>query len=177
MRLRAISASQYMSSIAYGASCAMSASKMRALKTVLAPQITLTTRNAFCPRLIVAWYDQYMNARIAINGFQRRRCSQIESIRPDAAAVRGHPQRAELRVDFRSDDNRQTRQVEPHEQHGDRRQAPVEERIVGDRHDVRAGDARREGERRQDHHERVGLQPVHDPGGERGEGDLLPGGW
>lgn len=35
------------------------------------------------------------------------------------------------------------------------------------------GDARREGERRQDHHERVRLQAVDDPGGERGEVELL----
>jgi hypothetical protein len=36
-----------------------------------------------------------------------------------------------------------------------------------------AGSARQKGERRQDHHERVRLQAVDDPGGKHGEADLL----
>jgi hypothetical protein len=72
MRCRTISASQYMSSIAFGASFEMSCSKTRARNTLFAPPRTFTTRSAFWPRLIVAWYDQYVKARIAMNGFQRR---------------------------------------------------------------------------------------------------------
>ncbi len=82
-----ISASQYMSSIAYGASSRISCSKTSARNTLFAPQMTLTTRSAFCPRFTVTWYDQYMNARMATNGFHRRWWSQTESIRPDAAAM------------------------------------------------------------------------------------------
>ena len=62
-----------MSSIAYGASSSISLPKTSARNTVFAPQITLTTLKAFWPRLIVVWYDQYINARIAIRMFQRRR--------------------------------------------------------------------------------------------------------
>ena len=53
--------------------------------------MTLTTRSAFWPRLMVAWYDQYMNARIAMNGFQRCASFQTDSIRPEATAMPGSP--------------------------------------------------------------------------------------
>ena len=69
-----------------------------------------------------------------LDAAEERVCRRSRTHRsPDTGSVR-----SSMRVDLRAHDQRQAREVEPHQHHGDRREAAVVERVARHRHGVDA---------------------------------------